>query len=57
MDKKIVIKMNISMFFYMENLNRCNESSAEQFIFLRVVHYCVGLTELCVFPLSAPFDF
>ena len=57
MDKKIVIKMNTSMFFHMENLNRCNESSAEQFIFLRVVHYCVGLTELCVFPLSAPFDF
>ena len=57
MDKKIVIKMNISMFFYMENLNRCNKSLEEQCIFLRFVHYCVGFIELCGFPLSAPFDF
>ena len=57
MDKKIVIKMNISMFFYMENLNRCNKSLEEQCIFLRFVHYCVGFFELCGFPLSAPFDF
>ena len=41
----------------MENLNRFNESSEEHCISLRYVHYCVGLTELCVFPLSAPSAF
>ena len=46
MDKNILIKMNSSMLFFMENLNRCNESSEEHCIFLRFVHYCEGFTEL-----------
>ena len=39
------------MFFFMENLNRYNESLEEQCIFLRFVHFYVGFTELCVLPL------
>ena len=50
MDKKIVIKMNTSMFFHMENLNRCNESSAEQFIFLSGTLLCGFNRIVCVPP-------
>ena len=49
MDNNFVIKMNSGMFFFMENLNRFNESSEEHCISLRYVHYSEGLTELCVF--------
>ena len=56
MDKNNLIEMNSSMFF-MENLNRCNESLEEQCILLRTIHYSEGLTELCVFPLPCPSAF
>ena len=46
MDKKILIKMNSSMFFCVENLNTFNESLEEQCIFLRFVHYSQGLKGL-----------